>query len=87
MQAMKGHTEPRGDLGLRVIRNDGEIERPLAGAPSALGKELSLREIVRFGYPHKDQPAPVREWKRREIRLKLSAKRERSISTQLFLVI
>lgn len=54
---MQGITQPAGELNLRVI--------PRRVHP---GRELSFREIVEHGYPHRDQPAHIREWKQRNLK-------------------
>lgn len=78
-----GSTAPSGDLGLTIIRKDGTREAaPMRGGlikhvtQKPLGhehgqvptKELSFREILRYGLPHSDLPPVVRDWRARNAR-------------------
>lgn len=61
-----GNAQPAGDLGLRVIRGDGATSGMITEARP--GRELSFRDIVRYGNPQPDQPADVQAWKRQNLK-------------------
>jgi hypothetical protein len=76
MNRSEGLLAPSGRLGLKVIRGDGSIERPLmepAVPPSPApilescvpARELSIEEIIRFGLPQAGLPQEVNQWRRR----------------------
>ena len=52
-----GAVIPNGSLGLRAIHR----REPATG----LGRELTNREIIRFGFPHRGLPDEVAEWRAR----------------------
>lgn len=58
MQAV-GSVAPSGDLGLRVVR--GTVEPEHTPWPC---RELSMREIIGYGWPSSDQPENIRAWKK-----------------------
>lgn len=64
MTLAQGISIPSGDLSLSVIRGNG-VKVPAHGP--GLGRELSLSEMVRHGFPQKGLPDVVNEWRERNV--------------------
>lgn len=77
----QGHAKPAGHLGLVVIRKDGTVERPHVTpkivVPSLVPeRELSAREVLALGSPHKGLPDAVNQWRRANVANLLKGYRE-----------
>lgn len=59
--AHHGAVQLNGDFQLRVVRDPPR-------QTVVPGRELSIREIIHYGFPQADQPPVVRLWKRKNIR-------------------
>jgi hypothetical protein len=65
MTAYGGLTQPSGELGLRVIRNEFDQMAALSRYPA---KELDVREIAYWGLPRTGLPAQVNTWRAKNAR-------------------
>lgn len=65
MTAYGGLTQPSGELGLRVIRNEFDQMAALSRYPA---KELDAREIAYWGLPRTGLPAEVNTWRAKNTR-------------------
>lgn len=63
-----GSVAPAGDLGLRVIRGGRSVEDVFAAVEPLPLRPLSLREIVKYGFPQRGLSEEVNVWRTRNLR-------------------
>lgn len=63
-----GSVAPAGTLGLRVIRGGKSVEDAFSAVQPLPLRPLSMREIVKYGFPQRGLSDEVNEWRTRNLR-------------------